>query len=62
GTRLPPSVFLLPPPPEEISGPRPSLSLTCLARGFFPEAIDIQWHRDGHAPSSSGPAPEPEVT
>lgn len=46
GKRLPPSVFLLPPPPEEVSSSRPTLSLTCLARGFFPDAIDVQWQRD----------------
>ncbi|NXS22870.1 IGHE protein, partial [Mystacornis crossleyi] len=46
GKRLPPSVFLLPPPPEELSGPRPTLSLTCLVRGFFPESIDVQWQKN----------------
>ncbi|NXQ64935.1 IGHE protein, partial [Anthoscopus minutus] len=46
GKRLPPSLFLLPPHPEEISGSRPTLSLTCLARGFFPENIDIRWQKN----------------
>ncbi|NXN02482.1 IGHG protein, partial [Sylvia borin] len=46
GKRLPPSVFLLPPPPEELSGPRPTLSLTCLVRGFYPEDIDVQWQKN----------------
>ncbi|NWT10778.1 IGHE protein, partial [Vireo altiloquus] len=46
GTRLAPSVFLLPPPPEELSGPSPTLSLPCLIRGFFPDAIDVQWQKD----------------
>ncbi|NXV06216.1 HVC1 protein, partial [Cettia cetti] len=46
GKRLPPSVYLLPPPAEEISGPRPTLSLTCLVRGFFPENIDVQWQKN----------------
>ncbi|NXU01915.1 IGHM protein, partial [Buphagus erythrorhynchus] len=46
GKRLPPSVYLLPPPPEEISGPRRSLSLTCLARGFFPETLDLHWQKN----------------
>ncbi|NXT66058.1 IGHE protein, partial [Chaetops frenatus] len=46
GKRLAPSVYLLPPPPEETSGPRPTLSLTCLVRGFFPEPVDVQWQRN----------------
>ncbi|NXU46867.1 IGHA protein, partial [Drymodes brunneopygia] len=45
GKRLPPSVFLLPPPSEELTSPRPTLSLTCLVRGFFPESIDVQWQK-----------------
>ncbi|NXE03442.1 IGHE protein, partial [Chaetorhynchus papuensis] len=43
GKRLAPSVFLLPPPQEESAASRPSLSLTCYVRGFYPEAIDVQW-------------------
>ncbi|NXY64274.1 IGHE protein, partial [Callaeas wilsoni] len=54
GKRLPPSVFLLPPPPEEAAGPRPTLSLTCLARGFFPEAIDVQWQKNQENIGNSG--------
>ncbi|TRZ06559.1 hypothetical protein HGM15179_020547 [Zosterops borbonicus] len=46
GQRLAPSVYLLPPPPEEISGPQPTLSLTCLVRGFYPEDIDVQWQKN----------------
>ncbi|NWS85321.1 IGG2C protein, partial [Toxostoma redivivum] len=46
GKRLPPSVYLLPPPSEEISGPRSTLSLTCLARGFFPENLDLHWQKN----------------
>ncbi|NWW75532.1 IGG2B protein, partial [Climacteris rufus] len=45
GLRLAPSVFVLPPPPEESSSSRPTLSLTCLVRGFSPDSIDVQWHR-----------------
>ncbi|NXO19496.1 IGHE protein, partial [Oriolus oriolus] len=62
GKRLPPSVFLLPPPPEERSGSRPTLSLTCLVRGFFPEAIDVQWQKNqehiGGSSGSSAAAPD----
>ncbi|NXQ09523.1 IGHE protein, partial [Vidua macroura] len=54
GKRLPPSVFLLPPPAEELSSSRPTLSLTCLARGFFPDAIDVQWQRDQEILGGSG--------
>ncbi|NXS03430.1 IGHE protein, partial [Oxylabes madagascariensis] len=50
GKRLPPSVYILAPPSEEISGPRPTLSLTCLVRGFFPENIDVQWQKDQENP------------
>ncbi|NXX29039.1 IGHG protein, partial [Nicator chloris] len=64
GTRLAPSVYLLPPPLEELSGPRPTLSLTCLVRGFFPEDIDVQWQKNqenletsGRAPGASGQDP-----
>ncbi|NXR21579.1 IGHE protein, partial [Cinclus mexicanus] len=46
GKRFPPSVYLLPPPPEEISGPRRTLSLTCLVRGFFPENLDLHWQKN----------------
>ncbi|NXR50463.1 IGHG2 protein, partial [Hippolais icterina] len=46
GKRLPPSVYLLPPPSEELNGPRPTLSLTCLVRGFFPENVDVQWQKN----------------
>ncbi|NXO83442.1 IGHM protein, partial [Sitta europaea] len=52
GARHAPSLFLFPPPPEELSGPSPTLSLTCLARGFSPEPLDLQWHR--RSTSASG--------
>ncbi|CAN8179100.1 unnamed protein product, partial [Coccothraustes coccothraustes] len=51
GKRFPPSVFVFPPPPEEISSSLPTLSLTCLARGFFPDSIDLQWQKN---PGSAG--------
>ncbi|NXP67148.1 IGHE protein, partial [Chloropsis cyanopogon] len=46
GKRLPPSVYLLPPPAEELSSARPTLTLTCLVRGFFPDSIDVQWQKN----------------
>ncbi|XP_064258287.1 immunoglobulin epsilon heavy chain-like [Passer domesticus] len=46
GKRFPPSVYVFPPPPEELSSSRPTLSLTCLVRGFFPDSIDVQWHKN----------------
>ncbi|NWI56405.1 IGHE protein, partial [Calyptomena viridis] len=46
GNRLTPSVYLLPPHPEEASGPHTTVSLTCLVRGFFPENIDVQWQKN----------------
>ncbi|NXN88137.1 IGHE protein, partial [Bombycilla garrulus] len=61
GKRLPPSVYLLPPPAEEISGPRPTLSLTCLARGFYPEDIDVQWQRDQEPVATSAGSDDPEA-
>ncbi|NWW14785.1 IGHE protein, partial [Oreocharis arfaki] len=63
GKRLPPSVFLLPPPPEETSSSRPTLSLTCLVRGFFPDSVDVQWQKNqenvgnsGNSGAETGPA------
>ncbi|NXV54740.1 IGHE protein, partial [Molothrus ater] len=47
GKRHAPSVFVFPPPPEELSSSLPTLSLTCLVRGFFPESIDVQWQLQG---------------
>ncbi|NXM92803.1 IGHM protein, partial [Oenanthe oenanthe] len=44
--RLAPSVFVFPPPLEELSSSRRSLSLTCLARGFFPENLDLHWQKN----------------
>ncbi|NWS50899.1 IGG2C protein, partial [Probosciger aterrimus] len=46
GKRLTPSVYLLPPPLEEMSGSRPTLSLTCLVRGFYPESISVEWQKN----------------
>ncbi|NXL22433.1 IGHE protein, partial [Setophaga kirtlandii] len=58
GKRHAPSVFLLPPPPEEISSSLPTLSLTCLARGFFPESIDVQWQKNPGAASRESQNPK----
>ncbi|NXY91664.1 IGHE protein, partial [Alcedo cyanopectus] len=46
GPRSAPSVHLLAPPPGEVSGPSPTLSLTCLVRGFYPESISLQWQKN----------------
>ncbi|NXG12770.1 IGHG protein, partial [Sakesphorus luctuosus] len=46
GQRLAPQIFLLPPPSEELSSSLPTLSLTCLIRGFFPSDIDVQWQKN----------------
>uniref|UniRef100_A0A672UPZ4 Ig-like domain-containing protein n=1 Tax=Strigops habroptila TaxID=2489341 RepID=A0A672UPZ4_STRHB len=46
GKRLTPSVYLLPPPPEELSGSHATLSLTCLVRGFYPESISVEWQKN----------------
>ncbi|NXF13154.1 IGHA protein, partial [Smithornis capensis] len=52
GKRFPPSVFLLPPPSEEVAGSSHTLSVTCLVRGFFPDNIDIQWQKNQETPNS----------
>ncbi|GAB0202245.1 immunoglobulin lambda-like polypeptide 1 [Grus japonensis] len=49
GKRLTPSVALLPPPPEELSARRDTLSLTCLARAFYPEDISVEWQKNQDA-------------
>ncbi|NXN63852.1 IGHG protein, partial [Himantopus himantopus] len=46
GKRLAPSVYLLGPPAEELSGNRATLSLTCLVRGFYPEDISVEWQKN----------------
>uniref|UniRef100_A0A663F543 Ig-like domain-containing protein n=1 Tax=Aquila chrysaetos chrysaetos TaxID=223781 RepID=A0A663F543_AQUCH len=46
GKRLAPSVYLLAPPSEELSGNRDTLSLTCLVRGFYPEDISVEWQKN----------------
>uniref|UniRef100_A0A8W4F8U6 Ig-like domain-containing protein n=1 Tax=Sus scrofa TaxID=9823 RepID=A0A8W4F8U6_PIG len=45
-----PQVYTLPPPTEELS--RSKLSVTCLITGFYPPDIDVEWQRNGQ--------PEPE--
>uniref|UniRef100_A0A8U8AWR3 Uncharacterized protein n=1 Tax=Geospiza parvula TaxID=87175 RepID=A0A8U8AWR3_GEOPR len=54
GKRHAPSVFLFPPPPEEISSSLPTLSLTCLVRGFSPDSIDVQWQKNLGGSGGSG--------
>ncbi|NXX87449.1 IGHE protein, partial [Urocolius indicus] len=46
GKRLAPSVYLMPPPGEELSGRRDTLSLTCLVRGFYPEDVSVEWQKN----------------
>ncbi|NXW87911.1 IGHE protein, partial [Alopecoenas beccarii] len=46
GKRSPPSVFLLPPPTEEVTSSHSTLSLTCLVRGFYPEDISVEWQKN----------------
>ncbi|KAG2462356.1 IGL1 protein, partial [Polypterus senegalus] len=41
-----PSVQVLPPPQEQLSGSG-QVTLSCLVSGFFPGYIDIQWSVDG---------------
>uniref|UniRef100_A0A673URB3 Ig-like domain-containing protein n=1 Tax=Suricata suricatta TaxID=37032 RepID=A0A673URB3_SURSU len=42
---LKPQVYVLPPPPEELS--KSKVSLTCLVQGFYPEDIAIEWEANG---------------
>uniref|UniRef100_A0A8B9PW80 Ig-like domain-containing protein n=1 Tax=Apteryx owenii TaxID=8824 RepID=A0A8B9PW80_APTOW len=53
GKRLAPSVYLLPPHPEELSSRSATLSLTCLVRGFYPEAVSVQWLKNQAALEAS---------
>ncbi|KFO35298.1 Ig gamma-2 chain C region [Fukomys damarensis] len=39
-----PQVYVLPPPQEELS--KEKVSLTCLVKGFYPTDIDVEWHTD----------------
>ncbi|NXA00315.1 IGG2C protein, partial [Nesospiza acunhae] len=56
-----PLVFLLPPPPEEISSSLPTLSLTCLVRGFSPDSVDVQWKKNpGGSQESQNPRNSPQ--
>nr|SJL89010.1 unnamed protein product [Mammalian expression vector pSV23SE6Hm] len=41
-----PQVYILSPPPEQLS--RKDVSLTCLAVGFSPEDISVEWTSNGH--------------
>uniref|UniRef100_A0A8C3VQK4 Ig-like domain-containing protein n=1 Tax=Catagonus wagneri TaxID=51154 RepID=A0A8C3VQK4_9CETA len=45
-----PQVYLLPPPREELT--RTKVSITCLVLGFYPPDIDVEWQSNGQ--------PEPE--
>ncbi|NXW55666.1 IGHE protein, partial [Eurystomus gularis] len=53
GKRSAPSVFLLDPHPEELSGPNPRVTLTCLVRGFYPEDISVEWQKNQEAGGGS---------
>ncbi|NXQ90206.1 IGHG2 protein, partial [Nyctibius grandis] len=46
GKRLAPSVYLMPPPREELGGNQGTASLTCLVRGFYPEDISVEWQKN----------------
>uniref|UniRef100_A0A8V5GCC7 Uncharacterized protein n=1 Tax=Melopsittacus undulatus TaxID=13146 RepID=A0A8V5GCC7_MELUD len=58
GQLLPPSVYLLP-PPWELTSPHPTLTLTCLARGFHPASISVQWQREQRPLGRGQAAPQP---
>uniref|UniRef100_A0A8C6XTU4 Ig-like domain-containing protein n=1 Tax=Naja naja TaxID=35670 RepID=A0A8C6XTU4_NAJNA len=50
GNKKAPKVYVFPPHRDELN-PGRSLSLVCMANGFYPEDIDIQWLQD-HNPVS----------
>ncbi|KQK84655.1 immunoglobulin mu heavy chain constant region [Amazona aestiva] len=57
-----PSLFVFPPPPEQLSM-RESATITCLVKGFNPPDLFIQWLRNGDPIPASNyatlpPAPE----
>ncbi|KAK4805409.1 hypothetical protein QYF61_000002 [Mycteria americana] len=54
GKRLAPSVYLMPPPSEELSGSRAAVSLTCLVRGFYPEDISVEWQKNQETLAAGG--------
>ncbi|GAB1297860.1 Immunoglobulin heavy constant gamma 2C [Apodemus speciosus] len=41
-----PQVYVLPPPAEEMN--KREITLTCMATGFLPEDIDVEWSSNGH--------------
>uniref|UniRef100_A0A8C9A6N1 Immunoglobulin heavy constant epsilon n=1 Tax=Prolemur simus TaxID=1328070 RepID=A0A8C9A6N1_PROSS len=45
GQRMPPQVYVFPPPAEE-QGTGDRLTLTCLIQNFFPADISVQWLRN----------------
>ncbi|KAL6040192.1 hypothetical protein STEG23_030917 [Scotinomys teguina] len=51
GRRSAPEVYVFPPPPEEET--KDKHTLTCLIQNFFPEDISVQWLQDGK-PFSNG--------
>uniref|UniRef100_A0A8V5GC93 Uncharacterized protein n=1 Tax=Melopsittacus undulatus TaxID=13146 RepID=A0A8V5GC93_MELUD len=48
-----------PPPREELTSPHPTLTLTCLARGFHPASISVQWQREQRPLGRGQAAPQP---
>lgn len=59
-----PSVYVLPPAPEELSL-QEWASVTCLVKGFSPADVFVQWLQKGEPVSAdkyvtSAPVPEPE--
>uniref|UniRef100_A0A8D2L3D0 Ig-like domain-containing protein n=1 Tax=Varanus komodoensis TaxID=61221 RepID=A0A8D2L3D0_VARKO len=46
GTPSAPSVYLLPPPPEQVAL-KEKVTLTCFVKGFYPDDIFVQWMQNG---------------
>uniref|UniRef100_A0A8B9FFX8 Ig-like domain-containing protein n=1 Tax=Amazona collaria TaxID=241587 RepID=A0A8B9FFX8_9PSIT len=56
-----PSLFVFPPPPEQLSM-RESATITCLVKGFNPPDLFIQWLRNGDPIPASNYATLPALT